>query len=98
VAQFHGDEEQIMKEKICLQSVSLAINERDAVISFDRVPFNDQSSCFEKWMWVEGLLKTIKESGLILQSIRFLVHHQELVDTHLDFSNPWPGNGLLNAK
>jgi hypothetical protein len=89
------DEERLMSKKVSLQSVILTPNEKDAYLSFDRYPFSPESPTVEKFMWVEGLLKTLRDNGISLQGVRFLVHHQEMLDSHLDFSNPWPGIGFL---
>jgi hypothetical protein len=45
---------------------------------------------------IEGLLKTLRENDIKIQRIHFLLHHQPLVDYHLDFSHPWPLEGFLN--
>lgn len=90
------DEEHIMDKKVSLQTVLLASSDQEALLSFDRMPLDPQSSTFNKWMWVEGLLKTIRENKIPLQRIRLLVHHQPLNDDHLDFSNPWPLHGFVN--
>lgn len=87
-------EDHIMSKKVTLQSVLIASNGQ-AYLSFDRTPFDEQSSTHEKWMWIEGLLKTVRENNIHVQSIHFLVHHQNMKDYHLDFSKPWPLSGFL---
>jgi hypothetical protein len=89
------DEEHLMEKKTSLQAVVLGSSENDIFLSFDRNPLSREGTIFEKWMWLEGLLKTIRDNDLKVQSIRFLVHHQDMYDTHLDFSNPWPSIGFL---
>ena len=89
------DEEHVMNKKVTLQSALLSSSGQEAYASFDRKPFNKEASTFGKWMWIEGLLKTIRDNGIQLQKINFLVHHQPLHDNHLDFSNPWPIAGFL---
>jgi hypothetical protein len=64
-------------------------------ISFDRNPFDKQASTYTKLMWIEGLLKTIRDNESTVQQIYFLVHHQPLIDYHLDFSTAWPIVGFL---
>ncbi|MFC1845679.1 hypothetical protein ACFLX2_00970 [Candidatus Dependentiae bacterium] len=96
------DEEQLMKKKVTLQSALIRSDNRtssidEAYLSFDRNPFDEKSSTHEKWMWIESLLKTIRENGIALQSVRFLVHHQIMQDNHLDFSNPWALAGFLKG-
>ena len=89
------DEDNIMDRKVSLQSVLLAASDQDAYLSFDRPPFSKQSSTFEKWMWIEGLLRTIRNNDIRLQRIHFLVHHQPMHDTHLDVAKPCPLHGFL---
>jgi len=90
------DEEDIMDKKVSLQAVLLDSSKQEAFLSFDRNPLAENSSTFEKWQWIESLLKTMRTNGVSLQRVRFLVHHQEMIDDHLDFSNPWPLSGFSN--
>jgi hypothetical protein len=90
------DEEKVMDKKVSLQSIVLSPSQCDAYCSFDRNPFNKNNATHEKLMWIEGLLKTIRENGVKIQNIYFLVHHQPLHDFHIDFSNPWPLTGFLS--
>ena len=89
------DEDSIMDKKVSLQAALLASSDQEPYLSFDRPPFTKAASTFEKWMWIEGLLKTIRENGIALQRVHFLVHHQPMRDSHLDFSHPWPVTGFL---
>lgn len=89
------EEEGMNRKKVALQSVALEGPGQIAYLSFDRNPFDKESSCFDKWIWIEGLLRTIQETGINLSGIQFLVHHQPLYDYHLDFSYPWPPSGFL---
>lgn len=89
------DEERLMEKKVSLQSVMLAPSDQEAYLSFDRNPFAAESSTYDKWMWVESLLKTLRDNGIKLQSVRFLVHHQDMYDYHVDFSKAWPLIGFL---
>ncbi len=91
------DEEQITAKKTSLQTAMLNPSGQELFLSFDRNPFTQKSSTFEKWMWVEGLLKTLRENKITVQSVRFLVHHQPLDDDHLDFSTSWPLAGFIPA-
>jgi len=92
------DEEGAMKKKVSLQAILLSSSGNKAYLSFDRNPFSKGCLTFDKLMWIESLLKTLRENGVQLQSVYFLVHHQIMEDYHLDFSNPWPICGFLNLK
>jgi hypothetical protein len=87
--------EEKMQKKTLLESIMLDNNQVEAYIDFDRNPFSKESSTYEKWMWIESLLKTLKESGIQIQSVKFLVNHKQLFDYHLDFSQAWPITGFI---
>lgn len=89
------DEDHIMTKKVTLQSAMISPSGQ-LYLSFDRNPFDENSSTHEKWMWLESLLKTIRNNKTGIQTIRFLVHHHTMEDHHLDFSNPWPIAGFLS--
>ena len=89
------DDEQIMEKKVSLQA-TMVDQSGNAYISFDRSPFPKSGTTYAKLMWIESLLKTIRENDIKIQGIQFLVHHKPLHDYHLDFSKPWPINGFIN--
>ena len=89
------DEEGIMEKKVTVQSVALTQTKTEGYISFDQNPFPKESSTFEKWLWTEGLLKTLRENNISIQSFYFLVHHKIISDNNLDFTNAWPIEGFL---
>jgi hypothetical protein len=91
------DEERIMDRKVSLQTAIIHASGKELFLSFDRSPFNPHSTTFEKWMWIEGVLKTVRENGITVPLIHFLEHHQPLHDTHLDFTNPWPLEGFITS-
>lgn len=88
------EEDAVMQKKIVIESVLISQSDQ-AYVSFDRNPFQAENITFEKMMWVEGILKTIRENDIPISAIWFLTHHQPLQDTRLDFSNPWPITGFL---
>jgi hypothetical protein len=92
------DEEHITEQKVAVQSVLLANEGTQALISFDRSPFAKESSTFIKWLLLEGLLKTIRENSVAIANVVFLVRHQPLRDYHLDFTNPWPVSGFFDHQ
>jgi len=89
------EEEKATSRSITLQTAILTASQQELLLSFDRKPFDHESNTYTKWMWIEGLLKTIRLNNLDIQRITFLEHHQPLQDDHLDFSNPWPIKGFL---
>lgn len=89
-------EENYIEKKVSVQTVLLAASDQTAYISFDSNPLSKESSTLEKWLFIEGILKTIRENNIPLQYIQFLVHHQLMQDAHIDFSKPWPIDGFLS--
>lgn len=89
------DQEQLTTIKITAQLVALNTSGYQAFISFDHHPLPQNGPLYLKLMWIEGLLKTIKKSGITIQSVQFLHNHQPLQDNHLDFSQPWPITGFI---
>ena len=89
------DEEKILKKKVSVQSVILSLSGHEAYISCDGNFIPKELPTIEKLRLVDGLLKTIRESGVSLQSVQLLVHHKLLHDYHLDFSYPWPVTGYM---
>src|SRR3972149_4092399 len=91
------DEEKIMDKKVTLQSVVLSPSGKELFLSLDRNPLKYEDSTYLKLMWCEGLLKTIRDNGIPIEWVRFLVHHALLEDEHIDFTFSWPICGFLSA-
>lgn len=89
------DEEELWPKKIALQSVLIDASGGDIFLSFDQSPFSPDQSTLTKLMWVEGLLKTIRESSLGIKAVRLLVQNKPLQDSQLDFTHSWPITGYL---
>ena len=70
------DDEKITTKKVSLQTAMLNPSGNELYVSFDRSLFSKEDTTYEKWMLIEGLLKTLRENNIICQEIRFLVHHQ----------------------
>lgn len=90
-------EEEKILDKVTLQSTLMTKSTQEVYLSFDGPILNPENSTYEKLMLIESLLKTLKENDIINLKIYFLIHHQEMVDNHLDFLNPWPINGFLQV-
>ena len=91
------EDEQVTQKKVSLQSVIVSPSGKTAYLSFDRVPFDKDASTFCKWHTIEALLKTLRDNDVGIRDVYFLVHHELLVDSHLDFSNPWTISGFLHV-
>ena len=90
------DDEKITSKKVSLQTAMLNAAGTQLYISFDRSLFSKEAPTHEKWMIIEGLLKTLRHNGIAPQSVRFLIHHQPFIDSHLDFNSPWPIHGFID--
>ncbi len=89
------EESELIAKHVGVESVAQAPNHQTLYISFDRYPLSKEWSMFRKWMFIEGLLKTIREQSPSFREILFLIRHQPMHDIHLDFSHPWHISGYL---
>jgi hypothetical protein len=78
-----------------LQATVLMSTDKTAYVSFDHSPFNREDSLRTQWLFVEGLLKTIREATPEVHQVQLLVNHKQLHSRHLDFEHSWPVNGFL---
>lgn len=92
------EEESLTQKTVALQSILIDQDGTEAFISFDRNPFLKESSVYEKLIWLEGLLKTIRKNKPQIKFVRFLVHHKPVNDPHLDFTYSWPVTGFLEQN
>jgi len=90
-----AQEEGILDHKVQVQAVALNHNGYIAFVSLDQNPIPRNTSIYIKLCFIQGLLKTIQLGGIALQSIYFLHNHAPLLDSHIDFSQPWPIEGFL---
>lgn len=90
------EEEQVVNQRILANSVIISPNNTTAFISLNQSPFNNQSSTYEMLMLIEGMLKTIKENKIAIQSVQLLIQHKPINDHRLNLSIPWNINGYIN--
>lgn len=91
------EQEHLLHKKITVETVLVSSDNQIAYVSFDHNPFNKEETTYHKWMFIESILKTIRENNSSIRSVLFLLNHQQLYDAHLDFTNPWPVYGFLVA-
>ncbi len=89
------EEEDITKNKINLQTAVNTQNQQTAYLSFDHSLFTKDLNTYQKLIIIESLLKTLRTNQVGAQYIYFLVQHQLMKDSHLDFNNPWPISGFI---
>ncbi len=89
-------EEKII-EKVNLQNSFVSLSLQELYLSFDRPILSSELPTFEKLVIIESLLKTLRDNDIKLSKIYFLINNQEMVDAHLDFSNPWPIEGFFQT-
>lgn len=90
------NEERISAQPLQLTS-ALVGDEHIAYVSFEQTPFSLEQSTQSRWLFVESLLRTVRENLPQITSVMLLVHHKPLIDRCLDFSKPWPIQGFLEA-
>jgi len=88
------EDEKIIDKDVQVIS-SIISPSKELFLSFNKDPFNKQDSTYTKLVIIEGLLKTINANKIAVQSVRFLIHHQPIIDDHLNFSISWPITGFL---
>lgn len=87
-------QERFVEEPVAVQAI--AVQGQTVYCSFDRSPFDKQASTYDSWMWIESLLKTLRQANISsLTCVHFLVHHQPLCDAQLSFDTPWPLCGFI---
>jgi len=88
------EEEHIKHKKVLVQSALVAPSGRTAYVSFDRAPWAKEATTHNKWLFIESILKTVRDTVNELDAIHFLIDHKTWEDQHLDFSKAWPTNGF----
>lgn len=91
------EDEQITDKQTQVMSVALSHTKSEAFISLNQPPFDQAWSTYRKLMWIESMLKTIRENKISITSVRLLVHHQPLQDDHLNFDISWPLTGFTQS-
>lgn len=89
------EEENIIDKQINVQSVILSPSGQDAFICFQENFLNKQASTYTKMMILESMLKTLRDAELGITNVRLLVHHQPMIDPHLNFNISWPISGFI---
>jgi hypothetical protein len=90
------EEELIPCEVTIVESVALSPTQKIAFISLSNNPFIPQATTYDCLMMIEGILKTIRENKIQLQSVQFLIGHKPWVDHRLNMQIAWPLTGYLN--
>lgn len=89
------EDEGLITTPVRLQSVLLSPPKTLAYLSFDRNFLPQDGPVYDKWLRIEGLLKTIRENDVPISQLQFLVDQQPMTDYHLEFGAPWSIAGFL---
>lgn len=89
------EEEHILKQSIIIESCVLSPSKNTLFISLNHNPFNPQATTFECMMIIEGIMKTIRENKITVQSIQFLIHHKPWSDHRINMDILWPISGYI---
>lgn len=90
-------EEHLISEGVALESVAIS-HDGAAFISFNRAIVPTQAALIDKWLMIEGFLKTIARNVETVQNVYLFVQHKPMIDCHLDLSNPWPVQGYIHDQ
>lgn len=91
------EEEQIISRSIIVDSVVISPTNTLAFISLNQNPLSPKLNTYESLMFMQGMLKTIKENKISIQSIQLLIQHQPLIDHRLNLTIPWPITGYTQS-
>lgn len=83
-------DEHIIPLHTTLESTAIAGTGSDVYLSFDRSLFEKNDATVTKWAIVESLMKTLHAVNGSLQSVTLQVHHEPMVDDHLELSSAIP--------
>ena len=83
-------DEHIIPPNITLESIALGTPGSDLFISFDHTLFKKDDSIMHKWSVVEGLIKTIYAAINTIHALTLQVHHQPILDDHLELAQAIP--------
>ncbi len=89
------EDEKLIDNDIQLISVVITPH-KELLLSFNKNICNPQDATYHTLMLMHALLKTLHDTKLPIQSVRFLVHHQIMTDDHLNFAIPWPITGYMD--
>ncbi|HTM06082.1 MAG TPA: hypothetical protein VL201_02485 [Patescibacteria group bacterium] len=82
-------EEGMLPRNIVLERVLVDILQNSLYISFDKSLFFESISTHQKTLIISSLAKTIASLQSSLQRFMLLVHHEPLVDKHIDCHVPF---------
>jgi hypothetical protein len=88
-------EEHMLATTVTVQSCALSTSGQELYISLSHNPLEKDQPMITKWMFIEGLLKTVRENKLPLQTVHVLDQYQPLKDPHISSDLPWPITGFL---
>lgn len=90
------EDEKLIETDIQVVSAFVTMH-KELFLSFNKNIYYEQDATYHKCMIIESLLKTLRENDLSIQSVRFLIHHQPMIDDHLNFMISWPINGYITT-
>jgi len=91
-------QENTLTKKITVQSTALNAHGTEAYISLDISPFTKQQSTAAKLLIIEAFLKTIQANIPTLQTVMLLINQAPFEDPHIDFAQPLPIHGYIDAQ
>lgn len=86
-------EEKIVQKKVLVEHTLLTSSQQELLVCLDKTFLSKAMSIHLKVMIVESMVKTLRENGVKIPFVRFLVDHQPMQDAHIDFAHGWPLEG-----
>jgi hypothetical protein len=89
------EDEAILESDIQIIATTLS-NQKELLVSFNKNIYSTEHATYDKMMIVHSFLKTLYENKISVQSVRFLIQHQTIIDDHLNFTVSWPITGYVS--
>lgn len=86
-------DERWLGKKVTIDHILTSNTDQELLVSLNKVLFSKTMSTHHKIAIIESIMKTLRENGIKIPLIRFLVDHEPMHDTHLDFTHSWPLEG-----
>jgi hypothetical protein len=88
------EDEKIITSHVAVDSACFDDRKNELIVSFSHNPFNDQQTVATRMVIIEDLLINVRSYFPQLKQVRFLMRHEPLIDSLLEFSFPWPVTGF----
>lgn len=85
----------LISQKTAIESATYNQESGEVILSLTGSLCDSNADIKAKVFLIESMLKTLRQTGIFIRSVMFLVHQQPLKDRDLDFSCFWPIEGFI---